>query len=1053
MFCFEVDRDVAEELSRRKLGIHRAEVIQERVESRMMEAYPGIVAEVLRLARQPDALAAEEAAHAAYVRGVGNGGRLVPDDEHHGLPANTRIYDAAGLGARTADPVASEGPAETHPETRTDEQPSSWQGPLGEPGHSRTVDALVDPSRFPGYGAGNEPAQVHFRDEERIYVRGESGGELRRAAFRVRWQVEAAGGFPRVGMIVRLAVRRGPGVPDDWQRQLQERVTDAVERHLVPRAGLDFPGGARLRFAVQHVGEAGSPHLTVDVAGAGLGVGEQAWAYDAALLALAEAVARQLGLDQAGPFNPDGEQSVLGRGHLRLLSALAGSPEDLRDRLGWVRVNPGMGSDRAFLDGSVLPPGMAGYAVRNELAYFPGHPGVYARNPDGTLAASTQDVFLQVHRQRLDDRIGSFDQGGVTVAPDISDQQLAAFLDGENARLNWPELLTYLARPDGDARVAGGSGSRADRNSPLMEYLLRLPRPDLPTVRVSHDPYLRRDDPRIAAIEQALELVLGSGHTLAKELWILLPKYQHEVTVTIEGGRPVVRRAGSKTVATYFPPGDMVVGPVSVSPLHSPRDLQQGGHFSFAQRMQRYLVAQIVHELAHHLHYAHSPGMMLESGSMRFHPGVRELLDRVSPYAARNPMEAVAELLTKEILGFRLEQWEEDLLRALGAPRPGAPTPEHLNPQLSPEEVDWVAGKVAEDLGAPVDRELIVAAIGRLGPGERRLDLRLVAGAVEQVLQGGSPQTAQFSRAEEQLAGVLDDVSDGQDCAVRLEQAAKLWYPHPRVQRDDFVPRPHAPEDRLAAAVDGHWRPVGDLLGAVIDRVDRLGPGATAFLLSSPPDLAVRSGPANARHAYALRNEGGVLYWVETQAAPGYRFRRAGQWASHLPAPEVGTRVIVVRPDGRAVADPFEDGLPAPGRPDALLAPAGSTRYAGARPQLDAATEGRPDPAQTRDGSFDLVLQPTSLSRPDLPSETVTVRVKSGATPADLADHITRAYLSIPVPRGETLTVRAPAGVARRLLPDLTQALAQTADSHQLRVRFYLGDLGPMNICGSPCVA
>jgi hypothetical protein len=533
---------------------------------------------------------------------------------------------------------------------------------------------------------------------------------------------------------------------------------------------------------------------------------------------------------------------------------------------------------------------------------------------------------------------------------------------------------------------------------------------------------------------------------------IRLPKYEDEVSVTIEGGTIARHRKTSGIAASYYPPGDMVVGPLSVRPLYRARDLQQGGHFLVGQRMQRWLAGEIVHELAHHLHYTHSSEMLLDLGSMHFYPAERELLDRVSTYAASNPNEAVAELLTKEIFGLRLEEWEEQLLRALGAPRPGTPTPEHLNPQLSPEEVDLVARKVAEDLGAPVDRERIVATIGRLSPGERRMDLRLVAGAVELVLQGGSRQAVQFSTAEGRLAEVLDDVSDGQDCAVRLEQAATLWYPHPRVQRDDFIPQADAPEKRLAAAVGGDWRPVGDLLGAVIDRVDRLGPDATAFLLSSPPDLAGRSGPVNARHAYALRNQGGVLYWVETQAAPGYRFRRARQWASHIPAPEVGTRVIVVGPDGRAVADPFGDVLPAPGRPDALLAPSGSIRYAGTRPQRDGAGERRPE-AKTRDGSFDLVLRSASPNRPDLRGETVRVTVKPGATPADLAAQIASAYLSMPAPRGETLTVRAPAGVARRLLPDLTQALTQAADSHQLRVRFYLGDLGPMNICGSPCVA
>jgi hypothetical protein len=113
--------------------------------------------------------------------------------------------------------------------------------------------------------------------------------------------------------------------------------------------------------------------------------------------------------------------------------------------------------------------------------------------------------------------------------------------------------------------------------------------------------------------------------------------------------------------------------------------------------------------------------------------------------------------------------------------------------------------------------------------------------------------------------------------------------------------------------------------------VRQLGRGATAFLLASPPDLAGLSGPVNTRHAYALRNLGDGLYWVETQARRGQRFRAAGGPSSRIPAPPVGTRVIVVGPDGRAVADPFGDVMPLAGVHDALLAPASGHRYGASR--------------------------------------------------------------------------------------------------------------------------
>ena len=207
---------------------------------------------------------------------------------------------------------------------------------------------------------------------------------------------------------------------------------------------------------------------------------------------------------------------------------------------------------------------------------------------------------------------------------------------------------------------------------------------------------------------------------------------------------------------------------------------------------------------------------------------------------------------------------------------------------------------------------------------------------------------------EGQLARILPDVGEGQDCAVRLEQAARVFYPVPAVSRDDAVVGRVQPEAVLAAWVGGTWRPAAGALDAVIRRVRGLGPGATAFFLSSPPDLSGLAGPVNIRHAFALHYAAdGKLYWVETQKAPGERLGRLG--SSDMPSLPIGAQVIVVNPFGRAVSDPFGDITRASRHGDAQLAPPiharpGAMRRLAARPDAavsagSASREGQLAPA------------------------------------------------------------------------------------------------------------
>ena len=198
---------------------------------------------------------------------------------------------------------------------------------------------------------------------------------------------------------------------------------------------------------------------------------------------------------------------------------------------------------------------------------------------------------------------------------------------------------------------------------------------------------------------------------------------------------------------------------------------------------------------------------------------------------------------------------------------------------------------------------------------------------------------------EDLLTEALADVSDGQDCAVRLELAALLWYPHQGAPIDDSM-LSSKPEARLASRLGQPWRSAAGDLAAVKRRVEELGPGATAFVLTSPPDRLGPGGPDNARHAYALRNENGEVSLVETQADPGYRFQPIEPWLS--PVPPVDVRVIVADRNGRAVPDPFgSTALPSGGH-DGLFDPAVSRAYgAGRGPAENYAEE--PDLAAMRE--------------------------------------------------------------------------------------------------------
>ncbi|MDN3351780.1 hypothetical protein [Actinomadura sp. DC4] len=154
----------------------------------------------------------------------------------------------------------------------------------------------------------------------------------------------------------------------------------------------------------------------------------------------------------------------------------------------------------------------------------------------------------------------------------------------------------------------------------------------------------------------------------------------------------------------------------------------------------------------------------------------------------------------------------------------------------------------------------------------------------------------------------------------RLEIIRSAFYGSP-VVRDSSRLGTGRPQDALAAATGGDWRPVEHTLRSVVDRVGTLPSGSAAFVLVSRP--------GRPRHGFLVVNEGGEVFRVEPQAPQEPQITSVSEkWPVAS-----GARVIVMDPAGRAVPLMDEAGEPMAVTPastlNALLDPSPGLRYEG----------------------------------------------------------------------------------------------------------------------------
>jgi hypothetical protein len=780
------------------------------------------------------------------------------------------------------------------------------------------ADALAASAGGPSYGALiADYGYDHDPDAgaERVYVRRGPDGVVDAAVFQAWAWPEGDGAIRAVDVTIRLAVTRAGDGQEEWERELRQRVDQAVNRYLRSAGdALVLPDMSSLLITVEHVGKDDEAHLRVAAADAGGGVRGRSWAHDAEPRDLAEALAGQLGLRAAGPFGP--EQALLGPRHIGLLRALAVNPEDVRDRLGWVRAGRNPADDQRYLDAAAMASPLAEYAARREGSMSYAGAVAHERTPDGALTQSAVEYRFSQQQKNTEELEKSVQIASVELADGVTDEDVREILGRPGGEHRWPELVSYLARRD--------QGQRFDKNQPADDW---------PSLKVAgkwtvwYDIGLEDDDWRFDAIRRAAQKIEDAGYEL-KEIQFLLAKYNERIIV--KKGRAV--RSGDSIAKwpAYFSP-EVINIPSKGAPELSADEINRGLYELFYNRLNDHRAALIVHEYGHYLHDMNRRDLFLDQEKTKFYPEYYDrMFTHVSRYANKTTQEAVAELFVKEVFGFPLEDWEKQILTALGAARPSSePREAYRNPQPAEGLLDQVLEILARRPGGAPDAERVTAVITGLTAGERHMDPRLIADRVQRILESegrrerlrsGAPVPAvllggeqgYIHETESMLTQALDGMTNREDPSARLYAVAGAWYPR-RWDEDDTALGLSSPWARLASALGGDWRPVGPGLGAVMNRTDQLGHGAGAFLLSPPPGRADPAAPRNAGFAYALRNLGGSLFLADLQGAPSRRVRPVTD-PSEMPVLPEGTRVIVTGSDGHAVRDPF--GNVTPSRPD-----------------------------------------------------------------------------------------------------------------------------------------
>jgi hypothetical protein len=341
----------------------------------------------------------------------------------------------------------------------------------------------------------------------------------------------------------------------------------------------------------------------------------------------------------------------------------------------------------------------------------------------------------------------SLARGGVRVERGISMAELHAFMTPQQLR-HYPELTAYLRIHQGQVY-----GPEWLLNSPLRSHVIESVPVGDSAVTVTYDPQDPFRDIRIGLVRRAVELMADAGYPVPDVQFRLLlltrRVYVTRVPDPVTGGSridvAVQDDVSLARAAQFINPGEIVLYLLGTS-----RRADGGENASaVADTLRDSEVAIILHELGHYWHFVQHRQRFADLENTVFRsPRVIAALRQVSLYATDNAFEAVAEVTLSRVLrrdlpaelGPEAAGLIDELMEALGAPRPPFPArPPRLTP-LTADEMRYLAAAVGRELRPPEPlSEAGVSAVADLHGGlpvyQRQLALPrqavLIAGIVE----------------------------------------------------------------------------------------------------------------------------------------------------------------------------------------------------------------------------------------------------------------------------------------------------------------------------------
>ncbi|WP_156753020.1 hypothetical protein [Mycobacterium sp. 1245801.1] len=482
-----------------------------------------------------------------------------------------------------------------------------------------------------------------------------------------------------------------------------------------------------------------------------------------------------------------------------------------------------------------LPPGLSGLVQRvrladNELSdNHVRHLIDLPRRSDGQLSSRGVAHYLEVQRSDWHEMLAALQGHAGVRVEGVDDATLRRHHHVWSSK--YPEVWSYLERPGGDLNVLTGgpelarvgAGIRFDRNLPMSVEQVNHRGVQVRMHTFGRDSTVNA---RRELVLRALSVLANAGYQLPASLDVYLPRYHRMLRVRGAPGTDghTAPRIRSKAVPSEFlyegtfaravPPGSIMVTALADPTVLSSGTYMPAGIGIPTDHIFDPALGVVLHELMHWRHASYVPRLFADLTETEFLPAAGELAGAVSPYAATNPYEFVAEYRLGELVGQHynpgIARRLAELDRVLGGPLHRDGVGPGLPPAITDDQLNFLADQVRRGRWlSGIGRNEVAFAQAALGLSERWRSLPVQAQLViEAVRRARGPEAplgrwsyvaVDFAPRQRQLqapteamnilAGHLRDLAERQRVEVRVEGGGARYFSNAGMDRAASVRR------------------------------------------------------------------------------------------------------------------------------------------------------------------------------------------------------------------------------------------------------------------------